>query len=104
MLDQRRRFKVRADYAQREQIFCAEHDDRNAERVLSAKQRWQILERAIRDMEPRRQQILIMNRIHGVSYAEIARRLNCSPTLVKMLAAQALVLCERALRDAEGDA
>lgn len=103
VLDQRRRQKVRADYARGEQIFHAKSDDRHAERVLSAKQRWQILEQTIREMDPRRQQVLIMNRIQGVSYAEIARRLNCSPTLVKMLAAQALVLCESALRNAEGD-
>ncbi|MBH0113448.1 sigma-70 family RNA polymerase sigma factor [Novosphingobium sp. YJ-S2-02] len=101
VLDQRRRQKVRSDHAEGEKILGAVHDDCDAERVLSAKQRWQILERTIRAMDPRRQQVLIMNRIHGVSYAEIARRLKCSPTLVKMHAAQALVQCERALREAE---
>lgn len=101
VLDQRRRLKVRAAYADGEILLGSERDDFDAERVLSAKERWGILERAIQKLDPRRQEILIMNRIHGVSYAEIARRLNCSPTLVKMLAAQALVICERALRETE---
>ena len=103
VLDQRRRLKVRADHADGERILGADCDDFDAERVVSAKERWGILERAIQDMDPRRQEILIMNRIHGLSYAEIARRLHCSPTLVKTLAAQALVICERALREADSE-
>jgi RNA polymerase sigma-70 factor (ECF subfamily) len=103
VLDQRRRLKVRADYSENERISGADSDDFDAERVISARERWGILENAIRTMDPRRQEVLIMNRIHGLSYAEIARRLSCSQTLVKMLAAQALVLCERALREADGE-
>jgi RNA polymerase sigma-70 factor (ECF subfamily) len=47
--------------------------------------------------------MLIMNRIHGLSYAEIARQKGCSQTLVKTVVARALVACERALREADGD-
>lgn len=103
VLDQRRRLKVRADHADGERIFGADCDDLDAERVLSARERWKVLENAIQNMDPRRREILIMNRIHGLSYAEIARRIECSQTLVKMLAAQALVICERALREADGE-
>lgn len=103
VLDQRRRFKVRGDYASDVQSFGDETDDFDPERVLLAKEQWRILERAIQEMDPRRRDILVMNRIHGLSSAEIARQMSCSATLVKMLLAQALVLCQRALREVEGE-
>jgi RNA polymerase sigma-70 factor (ECF subfamily) len=101
VIDQRRRLSVRASYRQNVQSVMDSSDDLNAERVLSAKERWEILERAIRAMDPRRQEVLIMHRINGLSYAEIARRKGLSQTMVKTLVAQALVICERALREAD---
>ncbi len=103
VIDQRRRQTVRATYSQTIIAIGEETDDFDAERVLSAKERWAILERAIRSLDHRRQEMLIMNRIHGISFAEIARRKQCSPTLVKMLVAEALVICHRAVRMAEED-
>ena len=103
VLDQRRRFKVRGDYATDVRSIGDETDDFDPERVLVAKEQWQILERAIQGMDQRRRDILVMNRIHGLSSAEIARRMNCSATLVKLLLAQALVLCQDALGEVESD-
>jgi RNA polymerase sigma-70 factor (ECF subfamily) len=103
VLDQRRRAKVRSDHAAETLCLSDEGDDLNAERVLSAKERWDILERAIRSMDRRRQEVLIMNRIHGISFAEIARLQGFSPSLAKQLFAQALVICERALREGGGE-
>jgi RNA polymerase sigma factor (sigma-70 family) len=102
VLDQRRRQKVRADFADMSVVAGSDRDELDAERVLSAKERWAILERTIRTMDARHQQVLVMNRIHGLSYAEIARRTSMSATLVKMLTAEALVMCQRALREADG--
>jgi RNA polymerase sigma factor (sigma-70 family) len=100
VLDQRRRDKVRSDHAAETLYLSDDGDDLNAERVISAKERWEILERAIRSMDSRRRDVLIMNRIHGISFAEIARFRGFSPSLAKQLFAQALVICERALREA----
>lgn len=103
VLDQRRRAKVRSDHAAETLCLTDDGDDLNAERVLSAKERWDILERAIRSMDSRRREVLIMNRIHGISFAEIARLKGFSPSLAKQLCAQALVICERALREASDE-
>lgn len=100
MLDHRRRVKVRTSHSDAEYSLADRTDDFDAERVLSAKERLAIVDRTIRAMDARRQEILIMNRIHGVSCAEIARHLNRSPTLVKILLAEAVILCQRALREA----
>lgn len=99
VFDQRRRFKVRVDYAEDVRSTGGETDDFDPERVLVAKEQWRLLERAIHEMDDRRREVLIMNRLHGLSSAEIARRMGCSATLVKMLLAQALLLCQRALKE-----
>ena len=102
VLDHHRAEKVRARHANMEEALGADTDDLDPERVLSARQRLAIIERAIRDMDEKRRDVLIMSRIQGLSSAEIARRLRCSPTLVKMRLAEAVMLCLRALR-AAGD-
>jgi RNA polymerase sigma factor (sigma-70 family) len=103
VLDHYRARKVRVLHASEEQVVAIRSDDLDAERVLSAKERLAIVERTIRSMDQRRRDVLIMNRIHGMNLAEIARMLGCSPTLVKIRLAEAIVLCERALRAADGD-
>ena len=100
VVDHHRRRLVRNRFA-REQAPAAgaeTSDDRDAERVLSARQRLSIVERAIRDMEPRRRTVFVLNRIHELSYAEISRRLRMPETTVKRLVAAAIVECERSLR------
>ena len=103
VLDHHRAEKVRARHAGIDGAIETGTDDLDPERVLSARQRLAIIERAIRDMDEKRRDVLIMSRIHGLSSAEIARRLNCSPTLVKMRLAEAVTLCQRALRAAESE-
>ena len=103
VLDQRRRQKVRGDYASDARSTIDESDDFDPERVLVAKEQWRILEKAIQGLDARRRDILVMSRIHGMSSAEIARQKNCSATLVKMLLSQALVLCHSALTEAEDE-
>lgn len=77
-------------------------DDLHAERVLSSRQRLAIIETTIRNMEPRQRTVFIMNRIHELSFAEIARRTSIPESTVKRLVGVALIACERALRLAEG--
>ncbi len=104
VLDHRRAQKVRHAHADLEYDLGDRTDDFDAERVLSSKERLEIINRAIRGMDQRRQEVLIMNRIQGISCADIARQLGCSPTLVKMRLAEAVAICQRALRAADGEA
>jgi RNA polymerase sigma-70 factor (ECF subfamily) len=99
-VDRHRRAVVRSHFAH-EQIPAADAllaDDRDAERVLSARQRLSIVEQTIRDMDPRRRAVFVLNRIHELSHAEISRRLRLPQTTVKRLVAAAIVECERSLR------
>lgn len=99
-VDRHRRAAVRSHFAH-EQMAAADAvpaDDRDAERVLSARQRLSIVEQTIRDMEPRRRAVFVLNRIHELSYAEISRRLRLPQTTVKRLVAAAIVDCENSLR------
>lgn len=100
-LDLCRRQTVRTKYAQILSREDEKSDDLDAERVLIAKQRWAVLEEAIQKLDERPREMLIMNRIHGLSFVDIARQKGCSPSAVKKTVARALVACERALRKAE---
>ena len=100
VVDHHRRDVVRSRFA-RGQAPAPEaesSDDRDAERVLSAKQRLSIVEQAIRAMEPRRRAVFVLNRIHELSYADISRQLAMPETTVKRLVAAAIVDCEKSLR------
>jgi RNA polymerase sigma factor (sigma-70 family) len=104
VLDQKRRMKVRARYAasaDAEEIASAQ-DDLDAERVLAARDRLRLLEVAIRNMDPHLREVFILHRIHELSYAEISRRKRISQTQAKKLVAKSLLICERAINDAEG--
>jgi RNA polymerase sigma factor (sigma-70 family) len=77
---------------------AASADELDGERVLLAKERCRIIEQAIRGMDATRSQLLIMHRIHELSFAEISRRTGISQTHVKRLVADAIVECNDALR------
>jgi RNA polymerase sigma factor (sigma-70 family) len=103
VIDQRRRAVVRTRFADTpDAAFIVQTtDEMDAERVLSAKERLRILDEAIRTLQPQQREVLILNRIHELSYAEIARRKGISQTQAKRLVALALVACQRALRKAD---
>jgi RNA polymerase sigma-70 factor (ECF subfamily) len=99
VIDERRRQSVRSEYAVATQATADRSDDLDAERVLEAQQRWAVIESAIGQLDTRSREMLLMNRLHGLSCAEIARRKGCSATLVKSIIARALVACHQALGD-----
>jgi RNA polymerase sigma-70 factor (ECF subfamily) len=103
VLDHRRREAVRSRLSAEVAVldFGGETANADAERVLSAKERLAIVDRAIRAMEPRRRKVLIMHAIHGLNYTDIARRLGVSPTRVTQLFAEAVALCNAAMREAD---
>lgn len=100
VVDHHRRYVVRNRFArwQAPAADAESSDDRDAERVLSARERLSIVEQAIRAMEPRRRTVFVLNRIHELSCAEISRRLRIPETTVKRLIATAIVECEGSLR------
>jgi RNA polymerase sigma-70 factor (ECF subfamily) len=101
VLDEYRRHCVRLRH-----LHCADQaddlaDDVDPERVLMARQCLDILEEALRTMEHRRREVLLMHRIDGLNCAEIARRLDRSPARIKILLADALLLCKEALQSSD---
>ena len=72
-------------------------DDLHGERVLLSRERYRLLLAAVRALRESERELLIMNRIHGLSYAEIARRVGLSQTEVKRRVARAVVACQEAL-------
>ena len=103
VMDHRRREAVRARLST--EIAIVELGDgpanTDAERVLSGRERLAIVDAAVRAMEPRRRKVLIMHAIHGLNYTEIGRRMRISPTRVTQLFADAVAICNKALRDAD---
>jgi len=75
-------------------------DELDGERVLLARERYRILHDTIERMDTRRRTLLIMNRVHELSFAEIARRTGMSQTQVKRLVADAIVQCNEVLERA----
>lgn len=103
VLDTKRRTAVRAKFAVSAdaQIFLGGAEEITPERVLDAKERAAILEEAIRGLKPRHRRALILNRIHGMTYAEVARSLNVSESEARRLVTVAVNRCDRALSAAE---
>jgi RNA polymerase sigma factor (sigma-70 family) len=99
VIDERRRQAVRSEFASAALVISDRSDDLDAERVIDSRERWAAIEVAIGKLDARSREMLLMNRIHDLSYAEIARRKGCSATQVKSLVARALVACHRAVSE-----
>jgi RNA polymerase sigma-70 factor (ECF subfamily) len=99
----KRRNKTRAKFASsaEAQFFFGGADEITAERVLSGKERAAILERAIAGLKARHRDALVMNRIQGMTYAQVAKHLKISETEARRLVMVAISQCDRALVAAE---
>lgn len=93
-----RRFLETAPHPQE---ICEARDDLNPEVVLVGKEQYSLIEQVIRAMPRRRREVLLMNRLEGLSYAEIARRLGISESVVRKHAAVAVRECAAVLLDAQ---
>lgn len=101
VLDTRRREATR-DASAHETMIAQTGDapaNSDSERVLIAKQELAIIEATVRTMDVRRQEVLVMHAIHGLSYSEIGRRLGLSETRIRQLFASAIAECEAATAD-----
>ncbi|MEO0622155.1 MAG: RNA polymerase sigma factor [Pseudomonadota bacterium] len=76
-------------------------DDRTPERAILAREQIAVVSRVLQSMPARRRRVLVLNRIEGLSFAEIARRLGLSPTAVKKHAARAMADLDAALSEPE---
>ena len=75
--------------------------DWDPEVVLQDRQRYALVKAAIRALPRRRRLYLLMNRVEGLSYAEIGRRMNLSESVIRKQVARAVSECVAALRAAE---
>ncbi|AQQ69063.1 hypothetical protein Mag101_16570 [Microbulbifer agarilyticus] len=103
-IDILRKGQVRESYAQSVQGDPdRDQDSRSPERVASGRQFLGLISRALWNMPHKRRRLLLMNRVDGLSYAEIARREGLSATVVKKHVAKALAGCQEALRAHGGE-
>lgn len=68
------------------------------EREIEGKQRLGIISKALWNMPKKRRQLLLMSRFDGLSYAEIARQVGLSETVVRKHISNALADCQKALQ------
>jgi RNA polymerase sigma factor (sigma-70 family) len=72
-------------------------DEISPERIAIARERAQRLAAAIRALPRRQRQPLILNRLHGLSYSEIAQRIGSSKSDVKRQIERAMAAIEAAV-------
>tara|TARA_R110002096_G_scaffold6305_8_gene29298 strand:- start:10961 stop:11551 length:591 start_codon:yes stop_codon:yes gene_type:complete len=72
-------------------------DDLHPERVTLARERLALLDAAYRELPVLQQELMVMHRLHNLSYAEIARRKSMSQTEVKRQVASAVAGCQEYL-------
>jgi RNA polymerase sigma factor (sigma-70 family) len=76
-------------------------DDRTPERVLVGQERLEVLARSLRAMPEARQRSFLLNRLHGLSCAAIARMTGYSESAVKKHIGLALAELEAAVTETE---
>jgi RNA polymerase sigma factor (sigma-70 family) len=83
--------------------ICEAREDFNPEVVLVGKEQYRLIEQVIRNMPEKRRRILLLNRLEGLSYAEIGRRLGLSESVVRKHTALAIRECAAVLLEVQGD-
>lgn len=64
---------------------------------IAAQRALQALKRAIARLPPRQRLVFMLNRFHGLTYAQIARKLEISETMVEKHIARAMLACRNAV-------
>jgi RNA polymerase sigma factor (sigma-70 family) len=99
-IDLKRRNKVRVNYANAVNNDSAYVTDTpGPERTLECNQHLNLIATALWGMPKKRRQLLMMSRFDGLSYAEIARRVGLSESVVRKHISKALADCHKALRE-----
>jgi RNA polymerase sigma-70 factor (ECF subfamily) len=81
--------------------ICEARADWDPEVVLAGREQYRLLEATIRAMPLARRQMFLLNRVEGLSYAEIGRRLGRSESVVRKQVALAIRACGAVLLAAE---
>lgn len=81
-----------------DQLARIAEDRPDSETALGARQMLARVRHVIDGLPPRTRQIFVLNRIEGLSYAEVARRLDISESSVQKHLAKALVEIMRAVK------
>jgi RNA polymerase sigma factor (sigma-70 family) len=104
MLDEMRRAGVRRRHAERaaDAPDAAQVEETTPENVLLSQERFRTLNRAVGRLPERRRRLIVMSRIEGMSYAEIARATGMSPASISREIARTLVFLQEALESGEG--
>ena len=79
--------------------LAAEGDDFTPERVLVAREQIAAVSAVLEAMPAKRRRLRVLNRIEGLSFAEIARRTGLSQTAVKKHVARAMIDLDAALAE-----
>jgi len=100
-IDQLRRRKLHARYLEEEgarlQDDTAQQDPGTPEELVAARQQLGLIYRAIEDLPLRCRQALMLHRVRGLSYAEIARDMGVSVSSVEKYILEALKHCREHL-------
>ena len=107
VINSRQRDATAAKYRKttlQENLEQKKSDDISPEHVLLERETYNVVEQAIRGLPERRRQLLLLHRLHGLSYAEIARQTGLSESAVKKHVALGVAACGIALEQAESDA
>lgn len=82
-----------------ETFFRTKGDDCTPERVLLAKEQIDAVKATLAVMPAKRRRFFVLNRIEGLSFAEIARRTGVSQTAVKKHVARAMIDIDTAVTE-----
>ena len=98
-IDIKRHGKVTRSYSDSMAGVSEEADEReDPARVAESRERLGLISAALWNMPGKRRQLLLMSRFDGLSYAEIARRVGLSETVVRKHISKALADCHKALQ------
>jgi RNA polymerase sigma factor (sigma-70 family) len=100
LIDERRRLALRKEISGDIETLSV-CDDRTPERILVGKERLDVLTRTLHAMPDTRRRSFLLNRLHGLSAAEIARMTGYSESAVKKHIGLALGELEAALTAVE---
>lgn len=102
VVDEQRRIQTRLRHAEQylSEVTSNGVDDLDAERVLLEKERWAILRTTIEELPQPQRRLVVMSRVHQLSYAEISRRTGIPTTTVKRHVAEAMAVCVEAIATA----
>ncbi len=103
MLDEMRRAGVRRRHAQRaaDAPDTVQVEETTPENVLLSREKFRDLNRAVAQLPERRRRLIVMSRIEGMTYAEIAKTTGMSPASISREIARALIFLQETLESGE---